>query len=341
MPDYLLDHFLDHLCAPFIISTLLACAVVHGSAFAQSTASGVSQQASQSDSKTPGSGTASVQVSGGGYLGVYLGDVNSERAKELGLKEVRGAVVGRVEEGSPAAKVELRENDVILTFNAERVQNRAQFHRLLIGSKPGSKVLLGISRKGVDQSLEVVLGQGRSAEMDERRRLFSEINAMLANADDIRKQAQEAEQRGDDGKARELFEQEKLIRQDAEIRRAHIESQLREGKIVELPSSRRPGYNLNVNRYQIGVSVTPLTGQLAGFFNAAKTGVLITEVRAGELGEQAGLKAGDCIISVDGAAVKSASDLNRLVDQKSSGELEFVIVRDRAEQTIRIKLDQK
>src|SRR5262249_3045832 len=104
LPEYLWDYFLDHLCAPFMLLTLLACATGNGSAFAQSTASGVSQQASQPNSKTPGNEITSVQVSSGGYLGVYLGDVvNAERAKELGLKETRGAVVGRVEDGSPAA----------------------------------------------------------------------------------------------------------------------------------------------------------------------------------------------------------------------------------------------
>jgi serine protease Do len=84
-----------------------------------------------------------------------------------------------------------------------------------------------------------------------------------------------------------------------------------------------------------------LTEQLAKFFNVARGGVLITEVRAGEPGERAGLKAGDCIVSIGGEAVTSAADLNRLVNQKSPGDLELVIVRDRNEQTVRIKLDQK
>src|SRR5262249_41876833 len=110
---------------------------------------------------------------------------------------------------------------------------------------------------------------------------------------------------------------------------------------ITLSQTRRPGYNSNANRYQIGVIVIPLTAQLAGFFNVPKDGVLISEVIAGELGERGGLKAGGCIISVGGEWVKSASDLNRLINQKSSGELEFVIVRDHVEQKVKIKLDQK
>ena len=89
------------------------------------------------------------------------------------------------------------------------------------------------------------------------------------------------------------------------------------------------------------MSLTPLTAQLADFFNAAQDSVLITEVRAGELSELAGLKAGDCIVTVGGKTVKSTSDIDRLLNQESSGELEFVIVRDRSRRTVKIKLDQK
>jgi C-terminal processing protease CtpA/Prc len=330
---------LDGLSALIIISMLLAFVTVSGNTLAQSTASAFSRQTSQSESKTPA--TDIVQRSGGGYLGVYLGDINEDRAGELGLKEIRGAVVGRVEEGSPAAQVGLQENDVILTFNKQRVQNRSHFHRLLIELQPGRKVSLGISRKGAEQYMDVVLGERRTTVMDERQKLFGEANAMLAQSEDIRKQAEELLQKGDEKKARELFDQEKALRQESEKRRAFVESQLREGKIQDIATLRRPGYNINAVRYQIGVSVSSLTEQLAGYFGAAKGGVLVTEVRAGELGEQAGLKAGDCIVSVGGEVVKSAADLNRLVNQKSPGELEFVIVRDRNEQTIKIRIDQK
>ncbi|MGH9854152.1 MAG: PDZ domain-containing protein [Blastocatellia bacterium] len=337
-----MTHLLNHLRAPFIISTLLVCAAVHGSAVAQSTTGGVPQQASQPDSKTPGSDVAPIQFSGVGYLGVYLGDVNNaERAKELGLKEIRGAVVGRVEEGSPAAKVEMRENDVILAFNGKRVENRAGFYRLLIESRPGSKISLGISRGGAEQSLEAVLGQRRSAVLDECQKLFGEANAYLASAEESRKLAAEASRKGDEKEARRFSEEEQMFLQEAAKSRAFIEEEIRQGKIAACSPSRRPGYNRSASRYQIGVSVAPLPGQLADFFNSPKDSVLITEVRAGDLGERDGLKAGDCIVTVDGKAVKSALDLNHLIDRKSSGELEFVIVRDRGEQRIKIKLDQK
>ncbi len=343
--DRLQNSLSDHLCAPFTLLMLLVCAAASGSAYPQSSASGVPQQASPSNSKASEAESESIQFSGGGYLGVYLGDVNAERARELRLKETRGAVVGRVEEGSPAARVGLRENDVILGFitslGTHRVQNRAHFHRLLMKSHTGEKVTLEISRDGAEQNVDVILGKGRSSAWNEREKLFSESNASLASAEESRKLAEEALQRGDEKEWRRHLEEEKMFRQEAARSRAAVEKDLREGKITLPSQARRPGYNLNVNRYQIGLTVAPLTDQLADFFSAARGGVLITEVRPGELGERAGLKAGDCIISMDREAVRSASDLNRLIDQKSSGDLEFLIVRDRVEQTIKIRLDQK
>jgi len=315
-----------------------ACSAPYGSAFAQSTQ--VLQQAPQSDSKTSGSETLPNQVSSGAYLGVYLGDVTADRASALGLKEIRGAVVGRVEEGSPAAKVGLKEDDVILAINARHIHNRGHFHSLLMDAQPGAKVLLGISRNGVAHNLEVVLGQSRSPALDARQKLYRTVNAVLGDAEEREKRAREAIKSGDEKTARDLLEESKLLRQVAQGLKDEIDTQIRDRNIV-LPAPSHGAYDINANRHQIGVRVIPLTGQLASFFNLTKPGVLITEVSAGELGETAGLKAGDCIVTVEGESVKSASELNRLVGQKGSGELEFVIVRDRGEQKIKIKLDQK
>lgn len=276
-----------------------------------------------------------------GYVGVYLGDLNVVRARDLGLKEIRGAVVGMVEESSPAASAGLQANDVILSFNAERVQNRAHFYRLLINSQPGNAISLVISRGGIEQSLKVVLGQRRMNVPDPCQRLFSEANAHLASATEARKLAEAAQQRGDEKEARRFFDEEKAFRQLAEESRAYIEGEIRGGKIAECQPSRRPGYNIIADRHQIGLSVTPLTAQLADFFKASQDSLMITEVRAGELGARAGFKAGDCIVMVGGKTVKSTSDIDLLLNQESSGELEFVIVRDRGELKIKIKLDQK
>src|SRR5882672_1233174 len=102
MSSYFLNRFTDFLRAPFPLLALLGCAAAYGGASAQP-APGASPQTSQSNSTTQNGESMPVQFSERGYVGLYLGDLNAERARDLGLKEIRGAVVGKVEEGSPAA----------------------------------------------------------------------------------------------------------------------------------------------------------------------------------------------------------------------------------------------
>jgi S1-C subfamily serine protease len=283
-------------------------------------------------------------------LGVYLGDVNDERARELNLPESRGAIVGKVEEGSPGDKAGLKENDVILSFNEQKIQNRTQLHRLLVESAPGGKVNLEVSREGRMQNLSVVLGERRRAVLDDRERLFAEVKALEDLADEKRREAEEAKQRGDEKSAAQLLELERDVRKEAEARRASVEKEIREGKISIASASPRlgqqAGVSFNQGRLRLGLTAIELNDQLAAFFHVKGGGVLVTEVRAGEMAERAGIKAGDCIVMIDGERIASPSDLTRArpakpVDEKEQAEMSVTIVRDRVEQTIKIKLDAR
>lgn len=295
--------------------------------------------------------SVSVSQGSGGYLGVYLGDLNEERAKELKLSEIRGAVVGKVEESSPAARSGLLENDVILAFNDQRVQNRAHLYRLLIESSVGGKVLLGISRNGESRTIPVELGQRRTGVMDPRQRLFSEADAMLASAEERRREAQELLQKGDEKGANKLLEEEKMFRKQSEEWRAAVEKQIRDGKIPDSLDVRRPNYNVSANRYYLGLTVVEISDQLAKFFNLSAGGVLVSEVRPGGGAEKAGIKAGDCIVAVNDERVASPSDLNRLIERggkdesgkggKDSFDLTILVVRDRSEQKVTVKIEAR
>jgi len=92
-----------------------------------------------------------------GWLGVEIGEVTSEKAKELKLPEVRGVVVANVEPDSPAAKAGLKQNDVILEYDGHAVEGTVQFRRLVRETPPGRSVNLTISRNGETQRLSVEL----------------------------------------------------------------------------------------------------------------------------------------------------------------------------------------
>lgn len=105
------------------------------------------------------------QVGGGAsYLGVGLAEVDSERARQLKLKEEYGVEVTRVDDESPAAKAGLKSGDVVLEYNGQRVEGFEQFARFVRETPVGREVKLTISREGARQMLMVKVGarSGRS-----------------------------------------------------------------------------------------------------------------------------------------------------------------------------------
>lgn len=101
---------------------------------------------------------SSVSDEGSGWLGVEIGEVTADKAKDLRLSEVRGVEVVDVEPDSPAAKAGLKEHDVITRYDGQAVEGTVQFRRLVRETPAGRTVPLAISRNGAAQSVSVVLG---------------------------------------------------------------------------------------------------------------------------------------------------------------------------------------
>lgn len=93
-----------------------------------------------------------------GWLGVGIAEVTAEKAKELKLSAVRGALITEVEENSPAAKAGLKANDVITEYNGQRVEGSAQFRRMIRETPAGRTAQLTVWREGRSQNLSVELG---------------------------------------------------------------------------------------------------------------------------------------------------------------------------------------
>lgn len=89
-----------------------------------------------------------VAAVGGSYLGVNLREIDSDRARELKLREEAGVEITRVEDDSPASKAGLKAGDVVLSYNGTRVEGMEQFSRFVRETPPGRDVKLLISRDG-------------------------------------------------------------------------------------------------------------------------------------------------------------------------------------------------
>ena len=92
-----------------------------------------------------------------GYLGVMIQDVTPTLAREFGLKEPAGALVGDVVPNGPAAKAGLKDGDVVLEFNHRNVANSRQLKLTVAETKPGATVPVTVWRGGSDKTLEVTV----------------------------------------------------------------------------------------------------------------------------------------------------------------------------------------
>ena len=94
-----------------------------------------------------------------GYLGLQMGDVDEETAKELGLPKAQGSAIGRVVPGSPAAKAGIRVGDVVLKFGPAEVRDANHLKSLIAQAPVGGEVKVKILRRGEERELTVKVGE--------------------------------------------------------------------------------------------------------------------------------------------------------------------------------------
>src|SRR5689334_9537093 len=99
-----------------------------------------------------------------GRIGVGIQNVTKDLADSLGLGKAQGAVVGNVEEGSPAAKGGLEVGDVILKIDGRNVEGSADLSRTIRGLKPGTKVNLNVWRSGKSRDITVTVAEFKDDE---------------------------------------------------------------------------------------------------------------------------------------------------------------------------------
>ncbi len=98
-----------------------------------------------------------MHAAGGTYLGVMLEEVDANHAHDLKLRDTYGVQVTRVEEASPAEKAGIKQGDVVLEYNGQRVEGMEQFGRLVRETPPGREVKLLVSRNGATQTILATL----------------------------------------------------------------------------------------------------------------------------------------------------------------------------------------
>jgi len=107
-------------------------------------------------------GFSSEDSGGNSYLGVDTRDITPDRLGPLHLKEESGVEITMVDQDAPAGKAGLKDQDVILTLNGEKVESVEQLRRMIRETPPDRVVTLGVSRNGQPMTFKVQLADRKN-----------------------------------------------------------------------------------------------------------------------------------------------------------------------------------
>jgi serine protease Do len=94
-----------------------------------------------------------------GYLGIIPLDIDDETKDGLKLKDKKGALISSVEPDTPADKAGLKQYDVIVEVNGQRVENQNDLRFKIADIQPGTKVELKVIRDGKEKMLTAVVAE--------------------------------------------------------------------------------------------------------------------------------------------------------------------------------------
>ena len=230
----------------------------------------------------------------GSWIGIAIRDADDQDV---------GATVTVVADGSPAAQAGLREGDVVVEFDGERVRSSRHLARVVRETPVGRRVTLEVLRDGNSETLTLATAEHPDARG--RAWMFAspegefELDELELHLGDLSKRLEELELRDIVGDA-----------------------------LLRLESA--PG--------RLGVRVRAVDGQLADYFGTER-GLLVTHVEPSTPAAEAGLRAGDVITMIDETAVNTRQELRRrLRSVDPAGEVILSIVRDGAPLSIRVTL---
>lgn len=263
----------------------------------------------------------------GSQIGVMVQDLNADELKSLS-GVTSGVRIDEVDQESAAAKAGLREGDIVVEFDGERVRSARQFSRLVQETVSGRVVKLGIVRGGQKQTVDVTPDSRAMAWAVDGDRIGREIARSMR---ELEPRLREIEPR--------LREIEPRMR-ELEPRFRELEPRLREFGFNS------PGFNFDFRdmipgtpRGRLGVQLESLSPQLAEYFGVKDGGVLVSGVTKESPAEKAGLKAGDVIVAIDGDRVRDYDDVMSELRDKT-GEVSIGIVRDKKESTLKATVEE-
>lgn len=238
------------------------------------------------------------------YLGVGGQDVTSDRARTLRLKEERGVEVTSVDPEGSAAKAGLKEGDVVLEFNGQKVEGWEHLKRLVRETPIHREVKVVVWRNGAVQTLTASIGGRKEPQMD--------MGGWVQQAPNTWVQP---------------------MPPSAPMPPVNMPPM---GSMFDTPM-----FRTLMGTSSLGIVGEGLgqESQLAEFFGV-KDGVLVRTVNKDSAAEKAGMRAGDVIIKVEDTAISTPQQIgSALRAARSRNSVNVVVVRNKKEMTLTVTPD--
>jgi C-terminal processing protease CtpA/Prc len=280
----------------------------------------------------------------GSFLGVGVEEIDPDHARKLKIPEPYGVEVTSVTGDGPAAKAGLKQGDVVLEFNGQRVEGVEQFVRLVRETPPGRTVKLLINRDGNTQTVAATVGDRKAfpSHMDPKfaedmAKMGEELKRQFGDGSKFQQDLQK--EFGPDSKFRQEMEgqfgpdsqfQRDMQKLKEDMKNMHWD--MHGPDMAEGPGGRSP---------RLGIETEPMGSQLAEYFGV-KQGVLVRSVAEGSGAAKAGIKAGDVIVRIGNGEVGNPGQISKLLREADVGKpVPVTVVRNKREMTLNATLGAK
>ncbi len=94
-----------------------------------------------------------------GWLGVSIQKVTKDLAKQFGLKDSNGALIGEVMAGTPAKAGGIKDGDVIISYDGKAIDSPTTLRNFVAQTAVGKRVNVIVVRDGKQKTLRIKIGE--------------------------------------------------------------------------------------------------------------------------------------------------------------------------------------
>lgn len=272
-----------------------------------------------------------------GYLGVMLQGISSSMAKALQLDDDEGVMINKVVEDGPADKAGLEDGDVILKFDGRDIEESSDLSKAVRKSSPGDEVVLEILRNGKRVKKTVEMGEAEASQYNFSFHSGSDapdVEFFSEGGDEniiVMNGGKHSRSWTDDDGTHKV-----IVMSGGDHEGSWFGDDGNE-IIVDLEN-----FSFGEDRGFMGLELGDLNEQLGEYFGVDDgKGALINKVREDSPAANAGLKAGDVIISLNGEAIGDADEVHDVMsDTEPEQEIEIKVVRHGQDKVIKVTLGE-